>query len=264
MKRALGAEGQAALRECARRDALLAFDFDGTLAPIVPRPEEAKLRPETHRLLVQLARERSCLVLSGREPPDLAGRLRGIALVGCVGNHGASFGLGAAARKAAIARASRWRLQLDEQLGGRSDIELTDQGISLAVHFRRASNPAATRRTIRRAVAALPRACALDGKFVVNVLPADFAHKGSVLRTIARNKGAATVLFVGDDVTDEAAFRMAVAPCFVTIRVGRDSNSAARYYLSSQSEIDELLRTLLTPSRGPSDAQRPTRRRKSS
>lgn len=264
MKRALGAQGQAALRECARRNALLAFDFDGTLAPIVPQPEQAKLRPETRRLLVQLARQKPCLVLSGREPPDLADRLRGIALVGHIGNHGASFGLGVAARAAAIARAKRWRLQLDEQLGGRSDIELTDQGISLAIHFRRASNPAAARRAIRRAIEALPRACAMDGKYVVNVLPADFAHKGSVLRTIARAKGAATVLFVGDDVTDEAAFRTAVAPCFVTIRVGRASRSGASYYLSSQSEIDDLLQILLTLSRGASASQRSTRRRKSS
>jgi trehalose-6-phosphatase len=82
-----------------------------------------------------------------------------------------------------------------------------------------------------------------------------------VLRRIARAKGATTVLFVGDDVTDEAAFHTAVAPCFVTIRVGRDSRSGASYYLSSQSEIDDLLRTLLMLSRGPSAAQRPTRRR---
>ena len=117
--------------------------------------------------------------------------------------------------------------------------------MSLAIHYRRAANRAAARRTIRHAIEALPGARALDGKCVVNVLPVAYAHKGLVLRTIARARRATHVLFVGDDVTDEAAFRTAVAPHYVTVRVGRGAQSAASYSLGSQAGIDELLRILL-------------------
>jgi trehalose 6-phosphate phosphatase len=250
MRRVLGTAGQVALGKCACQGALLAFDFDGTLAPIVAEPRRAALRPETHRLLAQLARQQPCLVLSGREPADLAARLRGIPLVGLVGNHGASFGLGSAARAAARAQAIRWRRRLAKRLEGRAGLQIQDEGMSLAIHFRGASDPPGARRAIRRAVKALPGACALDGKYVVNVLPAAFAHKGIVLQTIARESRSTSVLFVGDDVTDEAAFRTAVAPRYLTIRVGRDAESAASFYLSSQADIDELLKTLLRRTEG--------------
>lgn len=245
MKHALGTHGKAALLQCARQGALLAFDFDGTLAPIVADPHRAALRPETHQLLVHLSRQQPCLVLSGRGPQDLASRLGGISLVELVGNHGASFGLGPAARAAAIARSARWRVQLTEQLAGRTGLQIEDQGVSLAVHFRRTPDRTAARRAIRRAVDALPGACALDGKCVVNVLPVAFANKGMVLRSIARERRVTSALFVGDDVTDEAAFRADVAPRYMTVRVGRSTGSAAGYFLNNQSEIDELLHTLL-------------------
>lgn len=242
---ALGTNGRAALAECARRGGLLAFDFDGTLAPLVADPGRAALRPETRRLLTRLAARQACLVLSGREPADLARRLHGIPLIECVGNHGAGFGQGPKARAAAVARAARWRERLAEQIAGRPGLQLEDNGVSLAVHYRRAPDRPSARRAIRCAVEALPGAHAMDGKCVVNVLPAASAHKGAVLRAIARARGARHVLYVGDDLTDETAFRTAVAPHYVTVRVGRGGPSAANFRLAGQSQIDELLRVLL-------------------
>jgi trehalose 6-phosphate phosphatase len=242
---ALGEAGRAALAECARRGALLAFDFDGTLAPIVADPDQAALRPATRRLLGRLARRQPCLVLSGRSPSDLRRRLHGIGLVTLVGNHGAAFGLRPAARRAARARASRWRRQLAQRLAGRPGLRLEDNGVSLAVHFRRAPDRAAARRAIRRAIAALPGARALDGKCVVNVLPVRGTHKGDVLRRVARARGASAVLYVGDDLTDEDAFGTRVARRYVTVRVGRASGSLAQYALAAQREIDALLALLL-------------------
>ena len=248
MKRALGPAGLAALEQCRRRGALLAFDFDGTLAPIVAVPARAALRPPTRRLLARLARQQPCLVLSGRSPADLAARLRGIRLIERVGNHGAAFALSPAKRASARSRVLRWRAQLERRLDGRPGLALEDNGVSLAVHYRRARDRAAARRAIVAAARPLAGARTLDGKCVVNVLPARASHKGDVLRAIARARRAACVLYVGDDVTDESAFRARVAPCFVSIRVGRSPRSAAAFALDGQRQIDALLRTLLGPS----------------
>lgn len=233
------------MRQCVRQGALLAFDFDGTLAPIVADPERAVLRAETRRLLARLAMRHACLVISGRQPEDLAVRLAGVGRVELVGNHGASFDLKPAELKAALARAARWRTRLAGELSGRKDVRLEDNGLSLAVHYRRSRDRSAALHEITRAIGSLAGACALNGRDVVNVLPASFTHKGAVIQTIAERRGLSHVLFAGDDITDELAFRTAAAPHYLTIRVGCSSESAARYCLPSQEQIDELLHSLL-------------------
>jgi len=249
VRSALGPKGRSDLLDCARRGALLAFDFDGTLAPIVAEPGRAAMRRRTRLLLAALARRLDCLVLSGRAPADLRSRLAGVRLVEVVGNHGTAFALTPARRAAARARARRWSRSLASQLEGRPGLELEDNGVSLAVHFRAAPDQADARRTVHRAVARLAGARALDGKCVVNVLPARSAHKGGVLRRIARARGDEAVLYVGDDRTDEDAFRARVAPRYVTVRVGRTADTAARYVLDDQRGIDALLALLLSASR---------------
>ena len=250
MKPILGREGRAALESCRGRGALLAFDFDGTLAPIVADPARAALRPSTRRLLARLARRQPCAVVSGRSPEDLAERLQGIELVERVGNHGVAYALSPSARALACARVARWRARLSEGLAGRPGIVIEDNGLSLAVHYRLARDRGAALRAIRRAIATLRGARVLDGKCVVNVLPAGKADKGQALRRLARTRRASHVLFVGDDLTDEAAFATLVAPYYVTVRVGSGTASAAKFSLSRQRRVDELLRVLAPPSRG--------------
>ncbi|HVQ24356.1 MAG TPA: trehalose-phosphatase, partial [Planctomycetota bacterium] len=133
MKPILGREGRAALAGCRERGALLAFDFDGTLAPIVADPALAALRPSTRRLLARLARRSTCVVLSGRAVDDVAARLAGVGIAHVVGNHGAAFALSPAQRASARARVLRWRAELERRLDGRPGLALEDNGVSLAV-----------------------------------------------------------------------------------------------------------------------------------
>jgi trehalose 6-phosphate phosphatase len=228
-----------------RGGALLAFDFDGTLAPIVADPDRAALRPETRRRLARLALRRPCLVLSGRNPDDLAMRMAGVGPVELIGNHGASFDLKAHEHRAALARAGRWRARLARDLSGRKDVRIEDNGVSLAVHYRGSRERSHALDAIRRAAARLRGACVLGGRSVVNVLPSGFTHKGIVLQTLARRRGLSHLLFAGDDVTDETAFETQVARHFLTIHVGRRARSSADYCLVSQAHIDELLLFLL-------------------
>jgi trehalose 6-phosphate phosphatase len=224
---------------------VLAFDFDGTLAPIVAEPRKAALRTRTRRLLRSLAKRRPCLVLSGRSLADLEPRLSGIELLELVGNHGATRRRGSRPDAAALERAAAWRAVLERRLAGKRGVVVEDNGVSLAVHYRRAPDRAAARRSIRRVVASLAGARPLDGKCVVNVLPREAPDKGLALARVCRRRAVRAALYVGDDLTDESAFNAAVAPCFVTIRVGRAQRSTAAYCLRDQREVDELLAFLL-------------------
>ncbi|MBM3775733.1 MAG: hypothetical protein FJW37_11315 [Acidobacteria bacterium] len=77
------------LRRLARERTLCAFDFDGTLAPIVKHPDQARLSDVTRSLLSRLAAVYPCVILSGRARPDLVGKLGGVSAEQVIGNHGA-------------------------------------------------------------------------------------------------------------------------------------------------------------------------------
>jgi trehalose 6-phosphate phosphatase len=245
VKRLLGREGRAALAGCLDRDPVLAFDFDGTLAPIVDVPGRARMRARTRKLLTNLAGERPCVVISGRALPDLSPRLEGIELACRVGNHGSSWDPPRPTDVRERHRVRSWRRDLEDALDGQAGLFVEDNGVSLAVHYRRARDQTAARRKVDAAVATLAGARLVEGKCVVNVLPEEAPHKGDALAAICRRLERRAALYVGDDVTDEDVFTTRVAPRFLTVRVGRSGRSAAGWYLRDQAEIDELLTVLV-------------------
>ena len=76
------------LAEFASSNVLVAFDYDGTLAPIVSDPAVARMRPGTRRLLIAVARRYPCVVISGRARQDVVRRVGGIPVWHVSGNHG--------------------------------------------------------------------------------------------------------------------------------------------------------------------------------
>jgi trehalose 6-phosphate phosphatase len=76
------------LQAFALSNLLVAFDYDGTLAPIAPTPEAASMRADTRRLLGRVASRYPCVVISGRALDDLTRRLDGIPLWYVFGNQG--------------------------------------------------------------------------------------------------------------------------------------------------------------------------------
>jgi trehalose 6-phosphate phosphatase len=228
------------LRQVSRAPALLAFDFDGTLAPIVARPERAAMRPRTRALLVEVARLYPCLVLSGRSRTDLGARLHGVAGVRLLGNHGAEWRSGA---RPGRSPAAGWAAVLERRLAGLG-VEVERKGLSVAVHYRGSPRKTAARRAILAAAGALPGVRLLRGKQVVDVVPAAAPGTGRALQHAAARLGCTRVLYVGDDRTDEDVFALDW-PGLVAVRVGQRRGSRARYFLRRQREIDRLLATLL-------------------
>ncbi len=242
MKAILSDEARETLEALARERALLVFDFDGTLAPIVERPADAALRPSTRALLRVASLLYPCAVVSGRARADLAPRLEGLPLVALVGNHGAEAGYGPVDQGPRRTVAG-WAEALGVSLAGADGIEIEDKGLSVAVHYRRAPDRAAARHRVRAAAAALEGARIFGGRAVVNVAPADAPDKGAAVVEILHRIGWRRALYVGDDVTDEDAF--GADGVEVSIRIGRTHASSARWYLPAQPDVDRLLAALV-------------------
>jgi trehalose 6-phosphate phosphatase len=244
-----------ALLRFARPGTLVALDFDGTLAPIVPDPDRAALRPATRALVERLARAYPCAVISGRARADVARRLRGIPLAAIVGNHGLEAERSPRRRSALVAR---WRRTLEERLLGLPGVLVEPKGLSLAVHYRHAPDPGRARARVLGAARALSGARLVGGKRVLNVLPAGAGDKGEALARTMDRLGCARAVYVGDDDTDEDVFSRRDPSRVLAIRVGRRRGSAAPWFLRSQRDVDRLLRRLLATGSPDAGRLRPT------
>lgn len=242
MRDILAPSNRDVLEQFAGSRTLLAFDFDGTLAPIVADPGRAAMRPSTRRLLRQVARACPCVVISGRSRADVGRRLRGVELAGVVGNHGIEPSRAPVASRRGV---RVWVAHLEERLGAIQGVVIEDKGLSLAVHYRRARNRKRAHARILAAAGRLGKARLLGGKQVLNILPAGAPHKGLALERERIRLGCDTAVYVGDDETDEDVFTLAQPGRLLAIRVGRKRASAAAYYIHTQTEIDGLLRSLL-------------------
>lgn len=225
------------------KQTLLAFDFDGTLAPIVKDPRAAQLRKRTLKLLTALAQHYPTAVISGRPRADVLARLNGARVQAVIGNHGLEPSPDAPNYHAIV---KRWLPALRAALEGLQGVEIENKLYSLSIHYRRSRAKTLARATIDRAIASLgDEARAIEGKHVVNLLPAGSPNKGSALSHLRRTMQAQHALFVGDDNTDEDVFTSDNGQHLLGIRVGRATGSGATHYVSKQADIDRLLECLL-------------------
>lgn len=226
---------------------LLAFDFDGTLAPIVARPGDARVPPALARCLGPLAGRLPVAIVSGRAVADLRPRLGFVPQV-LIGNHGAENGSDPAAEARHRAALDPLRTTLRAQATALADAGVTveDKGLSIALHHRLSRRPAQARALVDTLLG--PHAGRLHlfgGKRVDNAVAAGAPDKADALLALARRLGVGAVLFAGDDVNDEPVFARAPAH-WLTLRIGRDdAASQARYAIDSQAEMALLLQRLL-------------------
>ncbi len=215
----------------AARVLLVASDFDGVLAPIVDRPDDARIDPAADRALQRLAAlpRTHAAVISGRALADLDKRVPESPGILLVGSHGAEPASG---RR--VDPTPEQRNALDQL---EHDLRAIAEGIPGALHERkpysvalhyRCCRPAEARDAFQRALAHAARFPFLirrDGHMVVEfaALP---LNKGHALLGIMLRAGASAVLFLGDDATDEDAFPFADQHG-LAVRVGDGPTSAA-------------------------------------
>jgi len=240
---AFSREGVAVLDAALAERPLLAFDVDGTLAPIAERPTDARLPEEVETCLAHLAERAVVAVVTGRAVAD-ARRMLGFEPRHLIGNHGAEGLPGGETHSARFIGAVRsWSeaLRADPALAA-AGVLIEDKRYSLSLHYRSARDQAAASRAIHRCIEALhPKPRIIPGKLVVNLLPADAPDKGVALRSLMTSCELSRALYVGDDDTDEAVFRLRL-PGVLGLRVERQAGSAAALYLEHQREMLALLR----------------------
>lgn len=236
-------EGESALARTLQQRPLLAFDFDGTLTPIVTRPGDARLSRGVSARLATLAAHLPVAIVTGRSVEDVRGRL-GFEPGFIVGNHGAEGADGGATGgdpPGALARLRARVMGMSPALGA-AGVTVEDKGLSLALHYRLS-------RTRERALQVIAELLAdhddslrvFGGKLVVNVMPKQAPDKADAVRMLLHRSGAPCALFAGDDVNDEPVFASAPAG-WLTVRVGRDDpRSKARFFLDSPAETALLL-----------------------
>jgi len=242
MKNILASGNRHFLNSFLRSNVLLAFDYDGTLAPISDTPEGAAMRHTTRELLWEVTRHWPVIVISGRAQPDALRRLRGAGVLEVVGNHGIEP-WHAANRYVDEVRA--WMPRLQEALGAIPGVAIEDKIYSVAVHYRQAADKRKALSAILEVAGALGDVRLIRGKQVVNILSRGAPHKGEALERERARLLCDAALYVGDDETDEDVFGYDRAQRLLAIRVGRKRGSAAGYYLPNQRAIDQLLRRIL-------------------
>ena len=242
---------------------LLALDFDGTLAEIVPNPKDAALPGPRLKLLEALNNQPrfAVAVISGRSLEDLKRRvsLRDITYAG---NHGLEisgpgfYHIPPEAEQFRITVAEIGEV-LESALTGISGIIFEHKGLSMSIHYRLVprNQRALALRTIRQITKPYLDGVKLKvtkGKQVVNLLPPMVWHKGSALAWLLKlldpfpqKIGSVLPIYIGDDVTDEDAFTTVSEKGF-TIRVGYPKpSSKAKYYVKSPNEVEIVLQGLL-------------------
>jgi trehalose 6-phosphate phosphatase len=238
---------QSLTRFCAEPESLLcAFDFDGTLAPIVARPCDARMSAAVEDHLSELAKVSSVVVISGRSVSDLRTRvsLPGVLLAG---SHGLeSPFVSASEREMSRATSEAWRATLEAgTLSSLPGVELENKTFSLALHFRHAPDPAQARaRLVALAGTLRPLPRLVGGKEVINLVHPALPHKGTALASFQASLARKRSLYVGDDVTDEDVFAQA-SPALFSIRVGRGGTTHAQTFIPRQRDVRRLLGLLL-------------------
>ncbi|MFT3841111.1 MAG: trehalose-phosphatase [Myxococcaceae bacterium] len=238
---ALGKNGQRQLHALVKSGPLVALDYDGTLCPIRRTPQAAVLTGHTHALLQQVCALFPVAIISGRSVKNLVEILGDLRPDYLVGNHGLEPGprLARAARQVSLA--SQLLAPDVEALPG---VELENKRYTLSLHYRRAPQTAKTRRVlIQLAHRWAPGLRQVEGKKVLNLIPIG-GDKGRALSRLLGRSKRSRALFVGDDLTDEDAFKLPKVKV-MSVRVGEKHGTAAGWYLKGRREVDELLAELI-------------------
>jgi trehalose 6-phosphate phosphatase len=238
-----------ALTDIARHPRLLvACDYDGTLAPIVANPKDARPLAESAAALRELARLPSTIValVSGRALVDLA-RLSGLSdELHLVGSHGSEFDTGFVHEIDEPAKALLG--QINEALNAIAaeypGVTTELKPASVALHVRNASESDG-RAALQRAADA---SASWDAQITEGKAVREFAvihtDKGQALDILRKQEKASAVVFIGDDVTDEKGFRRLTGHD-VGIKVGT-GDTAARYRIDSPEDVATVLELLLS------------------
>lgn len=242
-------------QQIAGRKPLVILDYDGTLSPIVPNPDDAILPEASKDSLIKLASITPVAVISGRDRKDVENKVALPQLI-YAGSHGLDMagpeGLDIPQKvdetylKALRTAADNLRQQLAEVKG----CMVEAKKYAIAVHFRNVVEAEVEKviETVNQELAQHPLLKKGTGKKIVELKPAIDWHKGRaslwLFEALGLNDSKAIPVFVGDDITDEDAFA-SLRERGIGILVGNHGEpTAATYTLEDTEAVQKLLERL--------------------
>ena len=234
----------------------LFLDYDGTLTPIVARPELAILSDEMRATLRCLAERCTVAVVSGRDLPDVR-KLVSVDNLVYAGSHGfdiagpGGFAKGSEHGAEFLPILAQAEKELREELAAIEGSLVERKHLSIATHYRLVSDAevSAVTEVVERVKAAHPELRKTDGKKVYELQPNIDWHKGKavlwLLQTLDLDGDDVLPIYIGDDITDEDAFR-ALQGRGLGIIV-RDANrpTAANYQLDDPAQVGHFFEKLI-------------------
>jgi len=236
-----------------RRPAIF-LDYDGTLTPIVSHPEKALLSDSMRQALQSLVMQAPVAILSGRDLDDVRQRVN-IGAIVYAGSHGFDIAGPRGVRKEMAAeflpRLDMVEQELGKQLAGITGARAERKRFSIAAHYRNvnASDIPKVERAVSEVAARHRELRKMDGKKVYELLPDIDWDKGKAVLWLLENqrleRAKVRPIYIGDDRTDEDAFR-ALEKSGVGILVSEEPRpTAARYSLKDPAEVERFLRELV-------------------
>ncbi|GAA1497984.1 trehalose-phosphatase [Paeniglutamicibacter kerguelensis] len=234
---------------------LVALDFDGTLAPLVDHPGDARPLPASAELLGRLAALENTVtaLISGRDLASLRAVANPPTETLLVGSHGTerwapeSFGTDAThidlnvKQSTALDKAIK---VLESVVSDHPGTSVEYKPASVVLHVRRAAQDMASKaiRSAHDRLENIENLWTLDGKAVLEATVLS-GTKGEGLDWLREVADASTVLFAGDDVTDEDAFAV-LRPGDIGVKIG-SGNTRAQFRLNGPGELSALLELVL-------------------
>jgi trehalose-phosphatase len=244
------------IQEIAPRGQRLAvfLDYDGTLTPIVSHPEKALLSDSMRQAVQVLAMQASVAILSGRDLDDVRQRVNIVAIV-YAGSHGFDIAGPRGLRKEVatefLPTLDMAEKELGKELAGIAGARVERKRFSVAAHYRKVSESdfPKVERAVSEVAARYRDLRRMEGKKVYELLPDIDWDKGKAVlwlsETLGMERAKVRPIYIGDDRTDEDAFR-ALGQCGVGILVGEQSRpTTASYSLKNPTEVERFLRELV-------------------
>ena len=240
-----------------QRKIILLLDYDGTLVPIKKKPSLAVLSASTHKLLKTLAAHSnfSVIIVTGRSSPDIK-KLIGIKNIIYASNHGFQISGNrikwihpGAKRNLSILK--KISLLLNKALKSFPATFVEDKRLTLSVHFRNEKNnfiPFLKNIVAKSIQPFQENIIKTTGKKVIEIRPNINWNKGKavlkILAILQHRKNKNSVICLGDDKTDEDAFR-ALRNKAITVHIGSKRNTKAHYYLQNTKQVKIFLEMII-------------------
>jgi alpha,alpha-trehalase len=234
------------------KEIIVFLDYDGTLTPIVSRPEDAVLSSGMRNTLKRLARQCTTAIISGRGLADIKSRSN-IEGFYYAGSHGFeiegpdNLTLEQEKAKKCIAAVDNAEKKLKRNLFGIPGVQLERKKYSIAVHYRNAEKKdvGKVKRAVDDVVKKQSKLRKTSGKKVYELLPAVSWDKGKallwILKKLNLNRPNVLAVYIGDDTTDEDAFNVLTTRGIGIVVTKDPRKTAAKYKLKDTAEVRSFL-----------------------